>query len=187
MIRIIARSTDGVEVPFQMLQTRGNLAQPQIPIQMLQTGSTLAQSQRALLTGFQKPFRNTWAAVVIENVSYNQPDSRPFVDLREGMAIQICFQRARARLRVRLVLDEQTIHVAVNRTSRLSEVRAFLSFLQPTRWTWQIRAVLLCPQQDALFDSFHDHLIRMCLKQDDTKDSFFKCLAIMATSHMCEL
>ena len=120
MPRIIARSTDGVEIPFQMLQTRGNLAQPQIPIQMLQTGSTLAQSQRALLTGFQKPFQSTWAVVVIDNVSYNKPDSRPFVDLREGMAIQICFQRARARLRVRLIFDEQTIHVAVNRTALLS-------------------------------------------------------------------
>ena len=114
MLRIIVRNIDGVEIPFQMLQTRDNLAQPQIPIQMLQTGSILAQSQRELLTGFQKPFRNTWAGVVIENVSYNQPDSRPFVDLREGMAIQICFQRARARLRVRLSVDEQTIHVALN-------------------------------------------------------------------------
>ena len=172
MIRIIACSIDGVEIPFQVLQTGGSLAQPQIPVQTLQTGSTLAQSQRALLTRFQKPFQSTWAAVVIDNVPYNKPDSKPFVDLRDGMEIQICFQRARARLRIRLVFDEQTIHVAVNRTSRLSEVRAFLSVLQPTRWTWQNKAILICPQQDAVFDSFHDLLIRTCLKQDDTRDAF---------------
>ena len=187
MLRIIARSIDGVEIPFQMLQTHDEFAQPQIPEQMLQTRNTLAQSQRALLTRFQKPFRSTWADVVIDNVSYNKPESQPFVDVREGMAIQVCFRQARSRLRVRLAFDESTIHVAVNRTARLSELRAFLSVLQPARWTWQIKPILICPQQDAVFDSFHDLLIRMCLKQDETKDAFCRCQSIMATCYLTDL
>ena len=166
MPRIIARSMDGVQVPFQMLQSSENPTQNHIPLQTLQTGSTLAHSQRALLTMFRKPMRSTWAVVVIDGVTYSQPDSKPFVGLQEGMVIQICFQPARAQLAVRLISNGQVIPVIVNRNAYLIEVRDILSRKQPREWPWPNTAVLLCPQQHIVFDYLDDLVHRMFSKQD---------------------
>ena len=150
---------DGVEIPCHIIQSDGTLGQARMPAQVLQTESTLAQSQRALLTMFQKPIRSTWITVVIDNVAYCEPDSKPFLKLREGMAIQICFQRARAWLRVRLLMHEQTIQVIVHRQAYLSEVRTCLQLEQRVQWTWENRPILICPKQDAVFENSHDLLL----------------------------
>ena len=166
MPRIIARSMDGVHVPFQIMHPSENPRQNQIPLQTLQTESTLAHSQRALLTMFRKPMRSKWAAVVIDNVTYCEPDSKPFVELQEGMVIQVCFQPAREQLAVRLISYGQVIPAIMNRNAYLMEVRDFLSVKQPRQWPWPNTAVLLCPQQNTVFDDFEDLLLRMYSKQD---------------------
>ena len=149
---------DGVEIPFHITEGGGTLTQPRTRAQLLQTDSTLAQSQRALLTMFQKPIGSTWATVVIDNVEHCEPESKPFLELQEGMAIRICFQRARAWLRVRLLMHEQTIQLTVHRRAYLSEVRAFLNSEQRMQWTWENRPVLICPHRNAVFENCHDLL-----------------------------
>lgn len=161
MPRIIARSLDGVEIPFQMLQGGDSHTQPQIPCQTLQTESTLAQSQRALLEMFRKPIQSTWAIVVIDIVTYSEPDSKPFVELREGMEIQIRFRPAREQLQVQLISNDYIIELPVRRRAYLQQVRDFLSVLLPTRWPWPNTDVLICPQQHEAFADFEDLLLIM--------------------------
>lgn len=167
MPRIIARSMDGKQVPFQLLQPSENSTQNKIPLQTLQTEITLAYAQRALLTMFRKPMRSTWAAVVIDNITYSEPDSKPFVELREGMVIQVCFQPAHEQLAVRLISDGEVINVIMNRNAYLMEVRDFLSIKQPRQWPWPNTAVLLSPEQHIVFDDFEDLSLRMYSRWDD--------------------
>ena len=156
MPRIIARSMDGKQVSLQLLQPSENSPQNPIPLQTLQTESTLAHAQRALLTMFRKPMRRTWAAVVIDSVTYSEPDSKPFIELQEGMVIQVCFQPAREQLAVLLISDGEVIPVIMNRNADLMEVRNFLSTKQPSQWPWPNTAVLLSPEQHIVFDDFED-------------------------------
>ena len=169
MPKIIARSMDGVHVPFQILRPSDNPTQNQIPLQTLQTESTLAHSQRALLTKFRKPMRSTWATIVIDGVTYNEPDSKPFVELQEGMVIQVCFQPAREQVAVRLMSYGQVIPVIVSRSAYLIDVRDILSIKQPRQWPWPNTAVLLCPDQQIVFDYLDDLSLRMfSMQQDDS-------------------
>ena len=161
MLSIMARSMDGVEIPIQIFQSRYGV---DIPVQKLQSESSLAQSQRALVTMFQKALRSTWAAVVIDNVAYSEPDDKPFVDLREGMTIQICFEPPHGLLKVRLLFDEQIIPMMARRSMYLSDVWDYLYFLKKIRWTWWCRPILLCQQQNLLCDEPRDLSLKMYSK-----------------------